>query len=76
MKEIKIKNLFNLLPILFKEKNVVIFVEKENILRWYIKNIVPNECIFLYLSYINNTLLIEWDNSVSVNDFKKIYIAK
>lgn len=73
MKELKFNDL---LSILFKEKNVVIFVEKDNILRWYVNKFIPIEDVFVYLSYDNCSLFIQWDDSIYINDFKKVYIIK
>ena len=73
MKELKFNDL---LSILFKEKNVVIFVEKDSILRWYVNKFIPIEDVFVYLSYDNCSLFIQWDDSICINDFKKVYIIK
>lgn len=72
MRKIKYQEL---LSILLKEKNMVLYIEynQKNLIWWLIKNSVPNCNIFLYLSYCNNKIEIQWDDKIFVEDIKKLF---
>ena len=72
MRKIKYQEL---LSILLKEKNMVLYIEynQKNLIWWLIKNSVPNSNIFLYLSYSNNKIEIQWDDKIFVEDIKKLF---